>query len=298
MADPLPPRVPMVPAEGAPKLFELKSSWRQWRRNKNLAVSLQHWKGRRGGGGKGGPGGVPPPPPTVYGRSNTSPGSGWGEQTSWPTRAVRRHSDTGCGRTWPVQQHNGEGVESRGVGSKGLAGLRLTDRVPPWGPRGKECTPPPQLLTRCPRTPEPPQIGRTNRQGRLTSAADCGPGGGGGLPLPSAKPPFQGPAERGGGGLRQPQTLHMGLKNFVSGPFSACRSFPEEYCFFSDRVSSGRPGQGIALRERGGTPLPRPQILGRRTAFLHPQTTAGRSVQHCLPPTHQALKMDNQLVTA
>ena len=38
---------PMVPAEGEPKTFKLKSSWR---RSKTLAVSLKHWKGRRGGG--------------------------------------------------------------------------------------------------------------------------------------------------------------------------------------------------------------------------------------------------------
>ena len=35
-----------------------------------MAVSLKHWKGRRGGGRGGG--GVTPPPPAVYGRSNTS----------------------------------------------------------------------------------------------------------------------------------------------------------------------------------------------------------------------------------
>ena len=46
---------PMVPAEGGPKNFKLKSSWH---RSKILAVSLKHWKGRRGGRGVYG-GGVP-----------------------------------------------------------------------------------------------------------------------------------------------------------------------------------------------------------------------------------------------
>ena len=46
---------PMVPAEGGPKNFKLKSSWRQ---SKILAVSLKHWKGRRGAGG-GSRGGSP-----------------------------------------------------------------------------------------------------------------------------------------------------------------------------------------------------------------------------------------------
>ena len=35
----------MVPAEDGLKIFNLKSSWR---RSKTLAVSLKHWKGRRG----------------------------------------------------------------------------------------------------------------------------------------------------------------------------------------------------------------------------------------------------------
>ena len=42
---------PMLPAKGRPKCFELKSSWRQRRRSKILAVSLKHWNGS---------GGVPP----------------------------------------------------------------------------------------------------------------------------------------------------------------------------------------------------------------------------------------------
>ena len=67
---------PMVPAEGGPKMiFKLKSCWG---RSKILAVSLQHWKGRRGGvhplllrytpvlihpaGGDGHQVTVPPPP--------------------------------------------------------------------------------------------------------------------------------------------------------------------------------------------------------------------------------------------
>ena len=59
---------PMVPAEGGPNMLKLQSSWHRRRRSKILALSLKHWKGRRGGG----PGGVPPPPPAVHGRSNTS----------------------------------------------------------------------------------------------------------------------------------------------------------------------------------------------------------------------------------
>ena len=39
---------PMVPASGRPKIFQLQSSWRRRRRSKILAVSLKHWKGRRG----------------------------------------------------------------------------------------------------------------------------------------------------------------------------------------------------------------------------------------------------------
>ena len=77
---------PMVPAEGRPKILKLKSSWHRRHRSKILAVSLKHWKGRRGGGGGGGRallerrgeggrrsrgggegvqgGGAPPPPPS------------------------------------------------------------------------------------------------------------------------------------------------------------------------------------------------------------------------------------------
>ena len=59
----------MVPAEGGPRFFKLKSSWGRRCRSKILAVSLKYWKG----GGGGGPGGRGyPPPPTVYGRCNTS----------------------------------------------------------------------------------------------------------------------------------------------------------------------------------------------------------------------------------
>ena len=46
---------PVVPAEGGPNILKLKSSWHRRLRSKILAVSLKHWKGRRGGG----PGGVP-----------------------------------------------------------------------------------------------------------------------------------------------------------------------------------------------------------------------------------------------
>ena len=52
-----PPLPPVVPTEGGPKFFKLKSSWRRRRRSKILAVNLKHWKGRRGGREKGGPGG-------------------------------------------------------------------------------------------------------------------------------------------------------------------------------------------------------------------------------------------------
>ena len=65
----------MVPAEGGPKFLKLKSSWHRRRRSKILAVSLKHWKGRRGGGGGGSRGGVQggyPPPPALYGCFNTS----------------------------------------------------------------------------------------------------------------------------------------------------------------------------------------------------------------------------------
>ena len=46
---------PMGPAEGGQTNFKLQSSWH---RSKILAVSLKHWKGRRGGGSRGG--GTPP----------------------------------------------------------------------------------------------------------------------------------------------------------------------------------------------------------------------------------------------
>ena len=39
---------PLVPAEGGPTFFKLKSSWHRRRRGKILAVSPKHWKGRRG----------------------------------------------------------------------------------------------------------------------------------------------------------------------------------------------------------------------------------------------------------
>ena len=51
---------PVVPAEGGPNILKPQSSWHRRRRSKILAVSLKHWKGRRGGGGAGSRGGVPP----------------------------------------------------------------------------------------------------------------------------------------------------------------------------------------------------------------------------------------------
>ena len=47
----------MVPGEGEPKSFELKSSWHQRRWSKILPVSLKHLKEWGGGGGSRG---VPP----------------------------------------------------------------------------------------------------------------------------------------------------------------------------------------------------------------------------------------------
>ena len=54
------PPPPMVPLWSQPKAAhqkklkkKLKSSWHQRRRSKILAVSLKHWKGRRGGGSRG-----------------------------------------------------------------------------------------------------------------------------------------------------------------------------------------------------------------------------------------------------
>ena len=53
-----------------------KSSWHRRRRSKILAVSLKHWKGRRGGvwGGRG----VTPHPPAVY-SCMWGRGGGWGQ---------------------------------------------------------------------------------------------------------------------------------------------------------------------------------------------------------------------------
>ena len=45
---------PMVPTEGGPKNLKRKSSWHRRCRSKILAVSLKHYKRRRGGG-RGGP---------------------------------------------------------------------------------------------------------------------------------------------------------------------------------------------------------------------------------------------------
>ena len=41
---------PMVPTEGGPKIWKLKSSWHRRRRSNILAVSLEDWNGRKGGG--------------------------------------------------------------------------------------------------------------------------------------------------------------------------------------------------------------------------------------------------------
>ena len=54
---------PRVPAEGGPKKFKLKSSLRQRHRSKILAVSLKHWKGRRGQYIPAPSPATPPPPP-------------------------------------------------------------------------------------------------------------------------------------------------------------------------------------------------------------------------------------------
>ena len=75
---PPPPRVPrMVPAEGGPKSFQVKSSWHQRRRSKILAASLKHWKGRRGGESRQGGGGGAPLLLRCTAVLNTSLG-GWG----------------------------------------------------------------------------------------------------------------------------------------------------------------------------------------------------------------------------
>ena len=58
---PPPPRVALWPPPKAGQTFlKLQSSWHRRRRSKILAVSLKHWKGRKGGGGGGSRGGVPP----------------------------------------------------------------------------------------------------------------------------------------------------------------------------------------------------------------------------------------------
>ena len=48
---PLLPGSPYGPAEGGRKILKRKSSWHRRRQSKILAVSLKHWKGRKGGGG-------------------------------------------------------------------------------------------------------------------------------------------------------------------------------------------------------------------------------------------------------
>ena len=73
--DPPPPRVPLwSPPKAGRKILKLTSSWHRRHRSRILAVSLKHWKGRKGGGVWGG--GLTPHPPAVYGRSNTSLASG------------------------------------------------------------------------------------------------------------------------------------------------------------------------------------------------------------------------------
>ena len=70
------PRVPRrSPSKAGYKILNRKSSWHRRGRSEMLAVSLKHWKGRRGGG-KGVQGGGTPP--TVYGPSHTSLGMGGG----------------------------------------------------------------------------------------------------------------------------------------------------------------------------------------------------------------------------
>ena len=95
----------MVPAKGGPKSVKLKSSWHPRRRSKTLAVSLKHWKGRRGGGLLGGGGA----PPAVYGHSNTflpSPDNLWlsGSTTDChfsSTPTLTRPSSSGAPCPWP-----------------------------------------------------------------------------------------------------------------------------------------------------------------------------------------------------
>ena len=83
---------PKVPAEGGPKIFNLKSSWHRRGRSKTLAVSLKHWKGRRGGGPGGGGA-----PPAVYGRSNTVRGP--------PAPRAHTPAHTGAGPGTPPPVH-------------------------------------------------------------------------------------------------------------------------------------------------------------------------------------------------
>ena len=94
----------MVPAKGGPKNLNLKSSWHRRRRSKILAVTLKHWKGRRGGSR-----GCTPRTPPVYSRSNTSlgqvrpllPGAGAGSSSTQHPPAP--------GRTLGLDGH-GDGV--------------------------------------------------------------------------------------------------------------------------------------------------------------------------------------------
>ena len=95
--DPPPPRVPLQsPPKAWPEILKLKPSWRQRRRSKILAVSLKHWKGRRGGGKEGLWGGGAPP--TVYSRSNTSLAGG-------RPGVLRSAVPTRLGHVWPGRHY-------------------------------------------------------------------------------------------------------------------------------------------------------------------------------------------------
>ena len=90
---------PMVPAEGGPTMLKLQSSWHRRRRSKILAVSLKHWKGRRGGGVQGG--GGTPTPPAVYGPLNTSLGTGPCSKRLY-TRLGKRQAGAQCSPQSPT----------------------------------------------------------------------------------------------------------------------------------------------------------------------------------------------------
>ena len=65
---------PLLPGSPyGPRILKLKFSWHRRRRSKILAVSLKHWKGRRGG--EGGPGGEVHPLHTSLGRGEEGQGA-------------------------------------------------------------------------------------------------------------------------------------------------------------------------------------------------------------------------------